>query len=408
MSDSEKPQADLEALERFVIENDDLLELEERIGRFNIFDALRIERKEIQHSNFLSWLLDPNESHGQGDLFLKAVLMDMLKRVREQALSPPISPVLLDGIELHDVEVRREWNSIDLLIIARKPAMIVAVENKVDSGEHTRQLERYHDRVASSFAGIPALFVFLAASEQEASDDRWVNYSYADLHRVLSRVRRIAGGSLGADVAVFLDHYLGLIGSRFMTDPKIEELCKRIYANHRRAIELVFDLAGATGSGVMSRFAELVSQSDLDCEVVLQEAKKVKLVPRKWLTLLPPIGIYKSHDPRAWLDIRLEIKKSHLFLQVRATQTTDQEYRNKVVEALTADGNPFGFKLSFPTWRGQRRIALWTDTIVRDIESDEIDDEVAATQALDSLRRLLPRLEGVADVLARVRSDGRR
>jgi len=39
--DADVKQA-LAALERFVVENDDLLELEERIGRFNIFDALRI------------------------------------------------------------------------------------------------------------------------------------------------------------------------------------------------------------------------------------------------------------------------------------------------------------------------------------------------------------------------------
>lgn len=47
----------LAALERFVVENDELLELEARIGRFNIFDALRIEplesvanqRSEVSH-----------------------------------------------------------------------------------------------------------------------------------------------------------------------------------------------------------------------------------------------------------------------------------------------------------------------------------------------------------------------
>ena len=38
------------ALERFVVENDDLLDLESRIGRFNIFDALGITRVEIRHS----------------------------------------------------------------------------------------------------------------------------------------------------------------------------------------------------------------------------------------------------------------------------------------------------------------------------------------------------------------------
>ncbi len=54
-----------------MVENDDLLTLESRIGRFNIFDALRIMDAEIRHSNFLAFILDPAESHGQGQLFLK-------------------------------------------------------------------------------------------------------------------------------------------------------------------------------------------------------------------------------------------------------------------------------------------------------------------------------------------------
>ena len=56
----------LAALERFVVDNDDLLALESLIGRFNIFDALDIARVEIRHSNFLAFILDPAESHGQG------------------------------------------------------------------------------------------------------------------------------------------------------------------------------------------------------------------------------------------------------------------------------------------------------------------------------------------------------
>src|SRR5262249_10582480 len=49
-----------------------LTKLEARIGRFNIFDALGIARAEIRHSSFLAFILDPAESHGQGQLFLKA------------------------------------------------------------------------------------------------------------------------------------------------------------------------------------------------------------------------------------------------------------------------------------------------------------------------------------------------
>jgi hypothetical protein len=99
--------SDLAALERFVVDNDELLELESRIGRFNIFDALRVDRAEIRHSNFLAWLLNPAESHGQGALFLRAVLMDLLQSAPEFR---PFSPIELDGEELRGVEVHREFS----------------------------------------------------------------------------------------------------------------------------------------------------------------------------------------------------------------------------------------------------------------------------------------------------------
>ena len=83
------------ALERFVVENDDLLALEFLIGKFNIFDALKIARAEIRHSNFLAFLLDPAESHGHGQLFLNALLMDLLKTAPVDLR--PLSPVDLDG-----------------------------------------------------------------------------------------------------------------------------------------------------------------------------------------------------------------------------------------------------------------------------------------------------------------------
>lgn len=132
---------DLTALERFVVDNDDILTLESLIGRFNIFDALAISNTEIRHSNFLAFILDPAESHGQGQLFLKAVLMDLLKA--SPAGLRPFSPIDLDGLDLRGVSVRREWRHIDLLITCEEPPFVVAVENKVGSHEHSGQLSRY-------------------------------------------------------------------------------------------------------------------------------------------------------------------------------------------------------------------------------------------------------------------------
>src|SRR6266852_7115236 len=117
---------ELSALERFVVENDDLLALESLVGKFNIFDALEIARVEIRHSNFLAFILDPAESHGQGQLFLKAVLMDLLKKAKPERR--PLSPIDLDGTDLRGVEVRREWKNIDLLIICQEPRFSVVIE----------------------------------------------------------------------------------------------------------------------------------------------------------------------------------------------------------------------------------------------------------------------------------------
>ncbi len=222
---------DLQTLEQFVVENDELLQLEERIGRFNIFDALGIVNAEIRHSNFLAWLLDPNESHGQGPLFLKAVLMDLLRQSPPKLR--PFSPVKLDGAELRGVDVRREWRNIDILIKCEDPAFVIAIENKVGSKEHSKQLDRYRETVNREYGDIQRQFVFLTRDDDEPTDPGWTVYTYEDIHRVLRRVRNANVASIGDDVLAFLDHYIRLIGSRFMDDPKLDELCQTIYKNHR-------------------------------------------------------------------------------------------------------------------------------------------------------------------------------
>ena len=63
-------------LENFICDKE-LKELEQKFDKFNIFDCLRLTRTEIRHSNFLAWLLDPNETHGLSDYFLKEFLVNI-------------------------------------------------------------------------------------------------------------------------------------------------------------------------------------------------------------------------------------------------------------------------------------------------------------------------------------------
>jgi hypothetical protein len=340
-------ETDLQALERFVAENDDLLALEEQIGRFNIFDALGIARIEIRHSNFFAWLLTPSESHGQGDLFLKAFLMDVLRKARQKDAVPPISPVELDGADLRGVEIRREWHKIDLLISCEEPPFVIAIENKIDSGEHTNQLQRYKDAVASEFPGVKSLFVFLTPEGDNPSDDDWASYSYADLHKAFTRARKVNAGAIGTDVAVFLDHYLGLIGNRFMENPDLDKLCRQIHINHRQALDLIWERVGSPSSGLVGRIKQWIEERPGDWLHITTKQKEVEFIPAVWNKMLPPVGKRKTFKPEYWMTMRLRAYSTHLRLFVIVCPTTDAVVRKCALERLLKDKNEFGFSTFF-------------------------------------------------------------
>lgn len=400
-------ESDIAALERFIVENDDLLQLEELVGRLNIFDALGISRVEIRHSNFLSWLLDPTESHGQGDLFLKAFLMDLVKHARHSGFRVPISAIELDGAELRGVEVWRERWRIDLLILCREPAFVVAIENKVDSGEHSGQLKRYEESVRRELAqvagsdGSRAMFVFLTPSGSEASDDDWMAYSYAQLFRVFARVRRAAAGSLGADVGVFVDHYLNLIGSRMMDDPSIEELCRRIYQNHRRAIDLLVERVGPTTSGV-TRMAETVLRDLADQWVVRSvRASVIHFVPISWLGALAGPDGHPPEQAPANFFLELQVNPAKAHLRVIVGPARDPLLRKRIIERLLLQGNRFGFAM-----KKKNVTDVWTRVYAKTFLTWDEDADPSFTDVSTALKKVLadlgPRLVNVPQAVADV------
>jgi hypothetical protein len=392
---SSDPNELVGALERFVVGNDDLRELEDRIGRFNVFEALRLARVEIRHSNFLAWILDPGEAHGQGGGFLKALLMDLLAGTPPELR--PFSPIELDGTEFSGVEVLREHRGIDVLIKGTSPSFVIAIENKIDSGEHGDQLARYEQVVHETFGDVPRQFVYLTIDGAEPSSETWVPYTYADIHRVFDQTRRANEATIGDDVAVFLDHYLSLIKSRFMDDEKIDELCRRIYKNHRRALDLIVERAGATGGEMLDSLAEALRAQPERWHVFNVTSRRVDFVRADWKTLLPPIAA-RGVEPRYWIKIMIYIRKNVCRLYVDATRTTDIGLRERVVARLIKNKDEFGLRVVRKE-KGARwnrllnvKIAGWSEE-----EDPDIDDALrAAAKKLDDL---YARTDGVARAL---------
>jgi hypothetical protein len=130
--------------------------------RFNVFNALGVERAELAHSRFLACLLDPKGIHAQKDLFLRAFLRDVLLEKTER-------------LDLEESAIRTEASiekgRLDILVTL-PDRQIIIIENKVDAGEGEEQLEGYRSwlqKQPQAKSGRPHHLVFLTPNGRPPS-----------------------------------------------------------------------------------------------------------------------------------------------------------------------------------------------------------------------------------------------
>ncbi len=234
---------DILALEQFLLDNPELDEIETELSVFNPFETLSLTHVEIRHSNVLAWLLDPRENHGLGSFFLKRFIQQAVSNNRE-LLGPVISVIELDLLDFGDVEVRREWNRIDLTIICRDERMsfVVAIENKIHSDEHSNQLARYSEILDRSFPDFPHVRLFLTPDGRPPKDDdNWAVVDYGTVDECIDLALKRSRGTIGEDTRRFIQQYQSILRRYIVGGDRIEELCRRIYAQHPRALDLIFE-----------------------------------------------------------------------------------------------------------------------------------------------------------------------
>ena len=139
-----------EAALRALSDDPDQKGLEDLLGEFNLFDVLQIGHFELQHSWHIAWLLDPGESHGLSDAFLRDFLSQATAAAEERSISVP-SP--RDGVEWRfaDIEIARERHYIDILVLSEADALACIIENKIFSDEIPGQLRRYLETAKSTY-----------------------------------------------------------------------------------------------------------------------------------------------------------------------------------------------------------------------------------------------------------------
>lgn len=277
-SDTDIDVETLNLIQNLIIQNKDLEKLESLLDRFNIFEALGAVRQEVRHSDFLAFLLNPRQTHGLGDLFVKRLLQEA---IAQADYFHPIRPIDLDLWDLDDVEIRREWQSIDVLILDDLHKFAVIIENKIYSGEHSNQLTRYLQLIKQQYPNYRIFGLFLTPEGESPSNPAYIAISYGLICRLVEDILNTRESNLGRDVFVLMRHYDEMLRRYIVGESEIEKLCQQIYRKHQRALDLIYEYRPDQQAMIKDHLVELIeSASNLE----LDRASKsyFYFIPKKW------------------------------------------------------------------------------------------------------------------------------
>jgi hypothetical protein len=316
-----------------LIKDPTLERLDLTLSKPNLFEILRISHAEIRHSNFLAWMLDPQQSHNLTDTFLKWFLKDVFSDQRVTW----INEFRVDSLVTSDLIIHREYRSIDLLL--ETPDFVVIIENKMWSKEHSNQLNRYKTIVEKEFPTKNHAFVFLTpyaeSPEQDEDKDTYVTFDYESIVRILDIILETYGHSISEKVRTYINDYISVVRRYIMQDDEAITIAREIYKNHKVALDFIFE-------NKPDRMLEVSSSFDS----AVQNAGYTLGSPGKsycrFLTPKLASGLPKSTSP-GWKyseSFLFEILyyESKVYLKC-VISPGDQEFRDKLIKALkTVEG----------------------------------------------------------------------
>ena len=170
--------------------------------KFNLFSALGVTRKEVIQSRFLSYLLDPNEHHCQGAIFLNAFLTI-------------IGLPEVNTVQIKHVRVVTEHSAGEALgrmdiVLFCQPDWLIVIENKVDAGEGDQQLDRYAKWLSKQkgYSDNSKRLVFLTPTGHESVTAKAVEYLQLSYLEIAEAFGPLPNQSMAESVRIVLSQYI--------------------------------------------------------------------------------------------------------------------------------------------------------------------------------------------------------
>ena len=412
----------LDDFESLFVNNPDLDSIGDYVSKFNPIKVMGMTRMEIRHSAILAWLLNPKETHGLGDRFLKAFISEALRDHNAEMLP---SALQVSQADMTDTEVRREWRQIDILLISPRNGWIFIIENKVDSRQRKNQLKDYFELVESVFdSHQPSLKrgIFLTLWDEAPQDDRYAPIQYGAVCGILEQLSRPSLHALKHEVATFVDHYLEVVKEIVgMSEERkeLEQLAKQLYRDHGPILDFIFEHGKATD---FSQACEAVFGEDLSNGEIIEvdghgfvfhrsNPRQFSFLPLTWFEAF---GDGESNWPGCetwWLGkpvimwiqlIGNDGKKGKIQLVAEVGPVEDHQARRELITAIEGLKTDNG-KLRISFQRGAadegRRYSKFFKNNILPIEDVQNQDNIA-----DAIKRVLekfrPEIAAVSETLS--------
>ena len=189
------------------------------------------------NSRIISWLLKPSAHHRQAGHFIAALLNATMAPTPLLAADWSTAQVFLEWRK----DVDEQWGYLDILILNRDYRNLIAIENKTFSQEHSNQLTRYRRALADAYPGFARHHIFLSPAGLPANLERdrkhWQPASYSVIHNAIQEI--LETGVAEPNANALLQIYATTIRKNVMPDTSIDRQARRIYLEHREALDRI-------------------------------------------------------------------------------------------------------------------------------------------------------------------------
>ncbi|MFJ8246786.1 PD-(D/E)XK nuclease family protein [Peribacillus asahii] len=219
--------------------------LHKKFHQFNPLKVLRVDHFEIRHSNVLAWLLDPDENHQFGSLFIRKLLSRLITRSENEEKLTNLDYLPLLYSSLTDTLVYREVKTstgrfIDLLVELPSIKVVLVIENKFHASESENQLKDYLDYARDQYRDYTIIPVYLTLASDAPSHPEYWALDYHDVLDIISQHLELNQEVIADNIHDFLTYYTAILHEELVEDDESIQMALEVYQMNQIAIDTLF------------------------------------------------------------------------------------------------------------------------------------------------------------------------